>query len=127
MTVATPYPWPTVVQTVLARQPGTVVEATALLWERLLPELRLILGDGAFKPLYSRSLRITSRSHAWLLQDKLQLVEGDVVAQLSTLLQGQPASVAEGASIALFVCFFELLASLIGDELTARILCGAWG
>ena len=127
MTLATPYPWREVVQTVLARQPGTVVEATAVLWERLLPELRLILGDGAFKPLYSRSLRLTSHSYAWLLPDKVTSVDSDVVAQLTTLLQGQPALEAEDSSIALFVSFFKLLASLIGDQLTVRILCGAWG
>lgn len=127
MTVAAPAPWHAVVQTALACQPGTAVEATAVLWGRLLTELRPILGDGALKPLYSRSLRITSRSHAWLLYDKLQSGDGDLMVQLTLLLQEQPASVAKDASSALFVNFFELLASLIGDALTARILRAAWG
>lgn len=125
--MAGPHPWHTVVQMVLGSQPGTVVDATAVLWGRLLPELRLILGDGAFKPLYSRSLRLTSRNHAWLLLDKATPVDGDVMAQLATLLRSQPDAVARDASTALFVSFFELLASLIGDALTLRILSAAWG
>ena len=110
----------------MTRDSQTVVETTVRLWEELAPELILIIGESGFKPLYARSIRLICVQYPWMAQDATTAYESDRFVDLQARLQGQDALQARQASVALFTIFLELLASLIGEALTAHLLQLAW-
>jgi len=111
----------------LTMLPQTVANTTLHLWEQLAPALISIIGEGGFKPLYMRSLRLAARQHPWMAPD---LTKSTVIrerfADLQACLQRQDATQARLGSVALFTIFLDLLASLIGEELTTYLLQSAW-
>ncbi len=110
----------------LTQHPDAVVQTTVRLWRQLAPELISIIGEGGFKPLYARSIRLASRQYPWMAHDATKAAGQDGFAELQACLQGQDASQANLASLALFTVFLDVLASLIGEELTTHLLHSAW-
>ena len=110
----------------LANQSQTVVDLTILRWEQLAPELILIIGEGGFKPLYGRSIRLAALQYSWLAQIGATGSGSQLFAGLQASLQGQDVMQARLASAVLFDIFLNLLASLIGEELTTHLLHSAW-
>ena len=110
----------------LARQPEAVVTATIGLWRQLAPELSLIIGEGGFKALYARSLRLASVQFSWLKHEGAALSSADPFEPLRQRLETRDLQQATDASIALFIIFFDTLASLIGEGLTTHLLQEGW-
>ena len=110
----------------LQRQPDAVVQTTIHLWELLAPELISIIGDGGFATLYARSLRLTCKQHAWLTQQGPKPSGKERFTELRNGLKIQSSAQASKASLDLFTIFLDLLASLIGEELTTHLLHSAW-
>lgn len=110
----------------LAQHPETVAQTTVLLWRKLAPELISIIGEGGFKPLYARSIRLASRQYPWMAHDVKKPAGQESFAELQACLQGQDGAQARLASLALFTIFLDVLASLIGEELTTHLLHSAW-
>ena len=108
------------------RLPDAVVTTTIGLWEQLAPELISIIGEGGFKPLYARSIRLASKQHAWLLPSAVKPAIGEQFAELAACLQAQDIVDAQQASLDLFTIFLDVLALLIGEELTTHLLHSAW-
>ena len=113
-------------ESALAGLPDAAVPTTIRLWEQLAPELMSIIGEGGFKPLYSRSIRLASKQHAWLLPCAAKSVAGVRFTELAACLQTQAIEDAQQASLDLFTVFLDVLASLIGEELTTHLLHSAW-
>lgn len=114
------------IQATLARHPEAVVQASILLWERLTPELVSIIGEGGFRPLYTRSVRLSCAHYPWLAP-AAALAPGEArFAALQALLEAQDQAQALQGSAALFNIFLDLLASLIGEVLTTHLLSSAW-
>lgn len=114
------------VEAALTRHPEAVVQTTIRLWEQLAPELISIIGEGGFKPLYARSIRLACKQHAWLAQHVASAWDKERFTELRTGLQAQDPAQASHASLDLFTIFLDLLASLIGEELTTHLLYSAW-
>ncbi|NDP61043.1 hypothetical protein [Polaromonas sp.] len=107
--------------------PQTMADATLRLWEQLAPSLISIIGEGGFKPLYKRSLRLAAKEHPWMALDP---TKSSAIQQrftdLQACLRAQDATHARLGSLALFTIFLDVLASLIGEELTTYLLQSAW-
>ena len=115
------------IEAALTTHPETVADATLHLWEQLAPTLISIIGEGGFKPLFTRSLRMAAKEHPWMAQDhaKSSVLQERFTA-LQASLQDQDAAQARLGSLALFTIFLDVLASLIGEELTTYLLHSAW-
>jgi hypothetical protein len=96
-------------------------------WEQLATHIISIIGEGGFKSLYARSVHLTQSTFPWLLADSLPPVANLPFAALKASLQGQTTALANEANQLLLITFTDILASLIGAHLTARILHLAWG
>lgn len=110
----------------LSQQPEAVVQTSIRLWELLAPELISIIGEGGFAPLYARSIRLTCKQHAWLAQQAAKPSENERFAELRNGLHAQDPAQARQASLDFFIIFLDLLARLIGEELTTHLLHSAW-
>ena len=115
-----------VLETALARPADEVVSTTIGLWEHFAVELNSIIGEGGFKPLYARSVRLASKQHAWLLPCAAKPAAGERFIELAACLQEQNSADAQQASLDLFTIFLDVLASLIGEDLTTHLLHSAW-
>ena len=115
-----------VIEAALARHPEAVVQASIHLWQRLAPELVFIIGEGGFRPLYARSVRLACVQYPWLAPAAAAAPGEARFAPLEALLQAQDLTQALQGSAALFNIFLDLLASLIGEVLTTHLLSAAW-
>jgi DNA-binding GntR family transcriptional regulator len=115
-----------IIEAALARHPEAVVLVTICLWQRLAPELVSIIGEGGFKPLYARSVRLSCAQYPWLAPAAAAAPGEERFAPLQALLQAQDLTQALQGSAALFNIFLDLLASLIGEVLTTHLLSSAW-
>ena len=114
------------INSALDQQPEAVVQTTIRLWELLAPELISVIGEGGFTPLYARSIRLGFKQHAWLVPSIARSAGKERFAELRNGLQAQNPAQARQASLDLFAIFLDLLASLIGEELTTHLLHSAW-
>lgn len=95
-------------------------------WECLALHLSPLIGDAAYCALYGRALHLVSPLYPSLMPS---LPSQTIDAILSTLKKSlapiDPVSVGE-ANLALLDTFTALLAGLIGEALTTRLLNTAW-
>lgn len=124
------------IQSALARHAGVGADAKAVAaaavstWSRVISHLTPVIGVGGVDALYKRSLHLTHASFPWLAQSMQPA--GDAtqsdrsLMDLRANLEARATAEAAAASSALLVTFVELLAGLIGESLTARLLRPAW-
>ncbi|HSW06917.1 hypothetical protein [Aquabacterium sp.] len=96
-------------------------------WRALDTRLSPIIGPRGFAALYQRSLQRVQAEHAWLPAPQDGASQADAYAALHAALAQQPSERADPANAALLTAFRNLLASLIGQSLTAHILTSAQG
>jgi hypothetical protein len=109
------------------QRPEAPSDGAVHLWERLAAELVPIIGEGGFQSLHVRSIHLAGRDFPWLLTIHASHSAGPRFESLKANLEGRNAAEAHAASIALLTTFIDILATLIGDLLTASILRSAWG
>ncbi len=122
------------VRQTLARRAGdgatseAVAEAAIKTWRGVAVHLAPIIGEGGVGSLYARSLHLTRASFPWLataqpmpLALRMQQTDWPFMDLRMSLMQRDPAD-ASNASSVLLDTFLELLATLIGEPLTARLL-----
>ena len=103
-----------------------VAEAIVSVWRESEGALCPIIGRGGVDALYRRSLLLTARSHPWLVEAK---GAGPAITDLDLLkvvLVRQGSADATAGGSALLHNFRELLASVIGESLTDRLLRSTW-
>lgn len=118
----------------LARRAGegatsdAIAEAAISTWKEVAIHLAPIIGEGGVGSLYARSLHLTRASFPWLADGsalestrRVQQSDWPFMDLRTSLAQREPAD-ASSASSALLNTFLELLAALIGEPLTARLL-----
>ena len=116
-----------IIESLLARHTGKVADAAIFLWEQMATEIISIIGVAGFDSLYARSILFCQPKFPWL---KLQATPSSThqgLAELKTNLEGQPPAQAMAANSLLLITFTDILAKLIGEQLTTRILNSAWG
>jgi hypothetical protein len=119
------------IATFLAQETGTgsrepLHETAVRVYGRLAQQLAPLIGDGGVAALATRSLHLTQREFPCLADLRNPTHPKDPLADLGAFLARQESEVARDAAAALLATFTELLETLIGEGLTARMLIGAW-
>jgi hypothetical protein len=91
-------------------------------WRTLESRLSSIIGPRGFVALYQRSLHLARAEHPYLPAPQDGAPQANAFAALHAALAKQPSEHADAANEALLQAFRGLLASLIGQSLTAQIL-----
>ena len=95
-------------------------------WRRLDIALSPLIGHRGVAGLYQRTLHVASRDHPWLAVCYKGITHDMNLDDLSAVLSQQTNTDAAQASGALLQTFHDLLGSLIGPSLTARLLHSVW-
>ncbi len=115
------------INSLMAQHPEKVADAAINLWEQMATQIISIVGEGGFNSLYARSVFLAQSSFPWLATGELSPQQDHRFAQLKTSLAGQTPAQASAANSLLLITFTDILATLIGEQLTATILRSAWG
>jgi len=103
-----------------------IAAAVLAIWEEIDDALTPIVGPLRLIALYRRTVHLAAAQHPWLAgRDEGILTDTDPAVLKSVLAQRSSAEAAAGGS-AFLNTFHELLASLIGPSLTARLLRSVW-
>ena len=94
--------------------------------ETLLSELDPLIGDRGVRALYGRSVQLCKVSFPWLTSVDAPETGLPPAADLRARLEDRSAHEVHAASAALLLTLTDLLAVLIGEPLTHRILLAAW-
>jgi hypothetical protein len=104
-----------------------VAAALAGLYDVLARHLEPLMGTLAVRAIYGRSLHLTTEEVPWIAAAGavVQAGAGQADALRACLEQQDPSAATEGARV-LLVAFVDLLARLIGEGLTTRLMAQAW-
>ena len=116
-----------IIKSLTARQPEKSADAVLALWEPMAAQIISIVGEGGFNSLYARSVFLTQSSFPWLAASALSPQADHWFAQLKTRIEGQTPAEGYEANRLLLITFTDILASLIGEQLTTSILRLVWG
>ena len=108
--------------------PDARAVAAALLdtWQNMASRLEPVVGARGVDALFGRALHLAGNTFPWLAATGVRGNSATSLASLKTCFEGQKTSVAMDAACALLATFIELLASLIGESLTERLVGGVW-
>lgn len=111
----------------MLQHPEKVADTAINLWEQMATQIISVVGEGGFNSLYARSVFLAQSTFSWLAVGSLSAQSDDRFAELKMSFEGQkPEQVGEANSL-LLITFTDILASLIGEQLTTSILRSAWG
>lgn len=96
-------------------------------WQTLAVSLTAIVGEDGFLVLYVRSLHLLRAAFPALLNNDANPSSLSWLADLENTLTGLGSIEAHSANHQLLMTFTNILASLIGEDLTAEILHSTWG
>jgi hypothetical protein len=105
---------------------GQIAEHVVALWCGITQALSPIIGPAGIAALYQRSVFLTRREHPSLQSAAALAPAPDEFAPLRMALAALPAHEAANTATALVRTFHDLLAYLIGDSLTERLLRSVW-
>lgn len=94
-------------------------------WRRIAQQLCPLIGESGFCALFGRAVHVVGPEHAWLGQNPPCRTPEQLFASLEQRLAGVDAQRAAAANEALLRTFTQLLAALIGEKLTQRLLASA--
>jgi hypothetical protein len=104
-----------------------IADSAVAIWLRIDAALSPIIGRGGVAALYERSLYLTRTAHPWLLAAHERApADGRFVEALRAVLSEPTRADAAVGIGALLQNFHDLLTSLIGGELTERLLQSVW-
>lgn len=101
-------------------------DAAVSLWTQMAAQLILIIGAGGFDSLFARSVYLSQSSYTWLAAGTELLRDDHRFYALKKSLSDQPPTLAREANCLLLLTFTNILALMIGESLTTRILNSAW-
>ncbi len=115
-----------IIESLTARSADKVADAAITLWAQMAVQIISIVGEGGFNSLYARSIHLTQPTCPWLPASSLSPQSDHRFAKLRLSLESQTPAQATEANRLLLLTFTDILASLIGEQLTTRILRSAW-
>jgi hypothetical protein len=116
-----------IIASLMAQQPENIADAAMDHWEKLSDEIISVVGEAGFNSLYERSVHLAQPAFPWLPLCPSPPQTHHRFAELRTRLADQTPAHARAANSLLLTSFTDILASLIGEQLTASILRSAWG
>jgi hypothetical protein len=105
---------------------GAIAEAALDMWRRVSDRLEPVIGMRGVDALFNRALHVTGRTYPWLMTASVDENGAAQLAGLRLRLAGRDPVQAEEASYVLLMTFTILLANLIGESLTKRLLAPVW-
>lgn len=96
-------------------------------WQTFSVQLMSIIGEEGFLVLYSRSLHLLHAAFPMLPDGDSELSSTSWLSDLELAFTGQDLIKANSANQQLLMTFTNILASLIGEDLTLEILRSSWG
>lgn len=115
------------IERLMAQRTEKGADAAITLWEQMATQIISIVGEDGFNSLYARSVFLAQPTFPWLTPSALSQPNDQRFAELKKGLEEQTPSQAREANSLLLLTFTGILAALIGEPLTTRILCSAWG
>jgi hypothetical protein len=109
-----------------ASDANTIAVATVAQWLQISARLTPVIGSHGLEVLFSRTLYLAGRSYSWLGVAGDRHLGAPPLDVIRARLGRQQAPVAAAASCEFMFIFTELLATLIGDSLTGRLLDPVW-
>lgn len=91
-------------------------------WRRIATHLCPLIGDSGFCALFGRAVHVIGPDHAWLAPPQPCRAPEQLFTALEARMSLVDAGRAASANEALLHTFTHLLAALIGDKLTQRLL-----
>lgn len=104
---------------------GAVLDAVVSTWQTMAAQLEPVIGARGVSVLLNRALYLTVKSYPWMKPTNAQEA-AEPMDNLKLRFADRTALEASEAGCALLVTFTELLASLIGESLTERLLACVW-
>lgn len=123
----TPLPRHQLIETLIAQHTEDVADATIRLWEQMAIEIVSIIGERGFHLLYARSVFLSQSSFPRLSASVVPLQVIPRFAELKKSFEGLSSAEINAANNLLLRTFTDILATLIGENLTSNILRSAWG
>ena len=111
-----------IIESLIPRDTDNVVAAAINRWELIATQVISIIGEGGFSTLYLRSLHLAQATFSWLPAHSLSAQTDARFALLKTSLEEQTPELASAANSLLLITLTDILASLIGEDLTIHIL-----
>jgi hypothetical protein len=94
-------------------------------WLRLAHQLSPLVGENGFCALYARAVRLVRPQYDWLSGNQSSKSVEQLMETLNSDFRAVESAVADKAHAALLNTFTKLLAALIGEALTIRLLDSA--
>ena len=116
-----------IIKSLLAHHTAKGGEGAILVWEQMANQLIPLIGEDGFAMLTTRSVVLTQPAFPWLKVSAQPLQTSKMFAELSSSFNGQSPANANAANSQLLITFTDIMASLIGEELTINTLRSAWG
>ena len=115
------------IKNLMARPSAQDASASIQLWHTMATQIISVVGQGGFQSLYSRSIFLTQRTYPWITHLPAGLTTDLSFPTLKACLEERDPTQAHEANTLLMLTFTDLLASLIGEQLTVKLLKAAWG
>ena len=115
------------IKSLMAQHTGRVTDAAINLWEQIATQIILIVGEDGFNALYARSIFLNQSTFPSVAANPLAPHTDHRFSELKMSFEGQTPAQASEANVLLLITFTDILASLIGEQLTIHILRLAWG
>ena len=114
-----------IIDSLIPEATDNVGEVAIARWEMISTQIISTIGEGGFSALYSRSVFLARATFPWLPDNALS-PPNTRFTLLKASLEAQRPELARAANHLLLTSFTDILASLIGEDLTIRILHSAW-
>jgi hypothetical protein len=105
---------------------GQVADAAIAVWQAIDRALSPVIGQRGSAALVERSMHLVRESYPWLGRAGDAAAERDEFAALRAALAQQAPGHAAAAHDSMLQTFLSLLADLIGESLTQRLLRNVW-
>ena len=125
-------PWRDAIRLTLTHRAGdapdasAIAEATASTWRQMTALLTPVIGARGVDVIFRRALSLTSKVFPWLAIGEEHGDSAALLVSLKVQLAGRDTATATEVACTLMVTFIELLTTLIGKSLTARMLSPVW-
>lgn len=114
------------IENMLVPETVNVTDAAIRLWEKMSVQIISIIGEAGFDTLYARSLYLTQTTFPWLTIGSAPHADRRF-NELKLNFEGHSPAQICATNTVLLITFTDILATLIGEQLTSSILRSAWG
>lgn len=104
-----------------------IAKATSETWLLISAQLTPVIGGNGVDAILNRALHLTSAAFPWLAISDEPVDHESLPLRISMRMAGRDPVAAAQASSSLLITFIELLATLIGNSLTKRLLASVCG